>query len=115
MLGDGQQLVNALPPEAASLELGQNCEIVEIVLDHVGELFTLAFYKSQAAYWEELHALGEGFVSFWEVGVDVVCDAGKVLTFLTNSSWQELNGCFFFYLCFLCFLCPLIHVPCGSR
>ena len=36
MLGDGQQLVNALPPKAASLELGQNCEIVETVLVQVG-------------------------------------------------------------------------------
>ena len=137
LLNDGQELVNALPRKLTSLELGQNCEIVDVVLVRVGgyfpkqaiqsrrlevpdgmgddiaaELVTLAFHKTQAASWEELNALGEDFVSFWEIRVSLVCDAGKALDIFDGQlapGCLNLNGCFSLYLCFLRFFC-LLHV-----
>ena len=37
----------------------------------------IGYYESQAAFGEELDALGEDFITFWKVGVDLGCDAGE--------------------------------------
>ena len=83
--------------------------------DIAAELVTLAFYKTQVAYWEELHALGEDFVSFWEVALEIVGDAGKALNVFDEQLMAGTER-LFLLLPLLSLLLPPPHpCPCGSR
>ena len=117
-----------------SSELGQNCEIVILVLIYVGgyspryaiqsrnleapdgmgngRVVIFASHETKAAFLEESDVLSEDFVTFGEIRVSLVCEMGKALDSVDGQftpGYLRLSSCSILCFCFHCFTCHL-HV-----